>query len=231
MTALNSICARKEFGHLAAFSASDRGDPWAGGLADLAMPGLAQVDLTGPDAGLVEGTMIATEHGWTAVENLRPGDRVVTFDNGLQPLRRLNKSTLWTAQTGAPRATWPLSVPARALGNRSDMLLMPHQAVLIESDQAAEMFGDPFMLVSASVLEGYHGIDRVPPQRQIVLIAMEFDGDEVVYANGTVLVHCAAPRLTAEQARGAVNRPQPGDYRRLTDHQGHALVNAMRAEA
>ena len=44
-------------------------------------------------------------------------------------------------------ASWQMNVPAGALGNREDMTILPHQPVLIESDTAEEMTGDPLALI------------------------------------------------------------------------------------
>ena len=210
------------------YSFSDRSNLFAGERIDVIGSALGQHDFGQMAGGLIAGTLVATELGWQPIEDLRTGDRVVTFDNGMRPLRAVRISTLWTAETEAPRSVWPLLVPVRALGNRTEMTLMPEQAVLIESDEAEAMYGDPFMLVSAGVLDGYKGITRVPPQREVTVVTLEFEGDEVVYANGTLLVHCPADRV--ERVRGIdemMSTGSRGCYQRLTDMQGRKLVAAM----
>lgn len=197
---------------------SDRGDPWSGAVQAEARAGLGPVDVMSIAKGLIADTLVATEFGWTKVCDLRAGDKVVTFDNGLRPLRAVTCATLWTAQDKAPENAWPLSIPARALGNRTAMRLMPGQDLLIESESAADLYGDAFMLVSAASLAGFNGITRTPPDREMVLYSLVFDSNEVVYANGTVLVMCPAenPDRLAE--------PRPWDkavaqtpYRRVAE--------------
>lgn len=217
-------------GQYVPYSFSDRSNLFAGELAEISTTGLGHNDFGQMAGGLVAGTLVATDLGWQPVEDLRAGDRVVTFDNGMRPLRSVRVSTLWTAAADAPRAVWPLAVPAKALGNRTTMTLMPDQAVLIESDQAETLYGDPFILVSAGALEGHKGIARVPPQREVTLVMLEFEGDEIVYANGTMLVHCPADRIeTVRSAEEMMRTGVEGAYHRLTDLQGRRLMALMQA--
>ncbi|WP_333828354.1 Hint domain-containing protein [Pararhodobacter sp.] len=179
--------------------------------------------------GMIAGTLVATDLGWQPVEDLQAGDRVVTFDNGMRPLKAVGVSTLWTAANQAPRAVWPLLVPERALGNRTALTLLPEQAVLIESDEAEAMFGDPFTLVTAASLEGYKGITRVPPSREMKIVTLQFAEEEVVYANGTTLVHCpnARPgRVTSADAMMSFN--DNALYFRLPRAQSEMLMMALR---
>ena len=182
---------------------------------------------------MIAGTLVATEMGWMAVQDLRCGDRVVTFDNGMVPLREVRVSRLNTHAGHLPRAFWPLRVPERALGNRQEMLLLPEQSVLLESDHAEAIWGDPFVLVGAAALEGYKGIDRVVPGVEIRVISLRFNEDQVVYANGMVLLHCAQDETW--MARSPEDLMKPGRrsrYLSLPRAQGKKLIGAMRlAEA
>ncbi|MGC9370215.1 MAG: Hint domain-containing protein [Paracoccaceae bacterium] len=141
-------------------------------------------------AGLVVGTMVATQDGWRAVETLREGDKVMTFDGGLQPIAGIRHGMLWTAPMVCPEPLWPLSVPAGALGNVQSMTLLPDQPVMVESDTAEDIFGDPFVLVPASVLEGRLGIERVLPAEAVEVVALGFENDEMIYVNGSALAFC-----------------------------------------
>lgn len=205
----------------------ERSDFWAGATAsdDLAVDGAGRVA-----EGLFAGTLVATEQGWVAASELRPGNRVVTFDTGLQTLRAVGRGRLSSPARDLPRAACPLSVPAGALGNRRPMLLLPGQSVLIESDAAEELYGDPFALVPASALEGWKGIARVAPEAEIEVVFPEFDGDEIVYAEGMALVHCARqnPMIVAT-AEELIAAGSGGHYHALPPAQGRALIAAMSA--
>lgn len=212
------------------YSFSERSDLWSGSVSDSNEATLSRSDFGGVAEGLIAGTLVATELGWQPVQDLRAGDRVVTFDNGMRKLTAVGISTLWTAQTSAPRSVWPVHIPKKALGNREVMSLLPNQTVLIESDQAEALFGDPFLMVSAGVLEGFNGITRVPPAREMTIVTLEFSRDEIVYANGTTLVHC--PATQQQHVQGAQNIVTLGShtaYQRLTDAQGRLLVASMQA--
>ncbi|WP_168192270.1 Hint domain-containing protein [Pararhodobacter marinus] len=166
--------------------------------------------------GLIAGTRVATDMGWLPVEELRAGDRVATFDNGMRPLRAVHVSSLHTDIAGAPRSVWPLSLPAGALGNRSALRVLPGQAVLIESDAAEALFGDAFTLVPAAVLDGHNGIAPVEPDHEISIVTLVFDGAEVIYVDGTLLAQCGGEGAAA-------------GYPRLSEAQGRQLIVAMDA--
>ena len=64
----------------------------------------------------------------------------------------------------------------------------------------------------------------------MTLVTLEFEGDEVIYANGTMLVHCPTNRV--EMVHSAEEMMITGThtcYQRLTDMQGRKLMAAMHA--
>lgn len=140
--------------------------------------------------GIVAGTKVATSVGWVAVETIVVGSKVLTFDGGLQTVIAVTHHKL-LADT-ADMATWPLHVPSGALGNRDDMMILPHQTVLIESDIAEEMTGDPFALLPAAALEGCHEITSRRPEGWVDVIQIHFESDEIIYANIGALFLCRA---------------------------------------
>ncbi|PYF11127.1 Hint domain-containing protein [Rhodobacter viridis] len=146
----------------------------------------------GQSQGIVAGTRIATEMGWRPVEAIAPGDMVMTFDHGQRPVVSVHRSHLFAGRNACPRPLMPLAVPVGALGNASPMLLLPEQNVLVESDLAETVFGDPFALIPAAALEGYRGIDRITPHQRIEIVTLQFAEEEVIYANGTGMIHCGS---------------------------------------
>ena len=213
-------------GQYVPFSFADRSDLWPAYRADAAVPGAAPPDPTCIAQGLIAGTQVATELGWQPVEDLQTGDRVVTFDNGMRPVKSVKVATLYTAAESAPLQVWPLQIPAGALGNRTAMQVLPAQSLLIESDVAEDLFGDAFLMVQAGVLDGYKGVTRSAPLSEVTVVTLEFAGDEVVYANGTLLVQCPATgHGSADLGTRPATRPAP--YQCLTEQQGRRLVAAM----
>jgi hypothetical protein len=180
----------------------------------------------GACSGLVEGTKIATAMGFQRIETIEPGDRVVTFDNGLQEVRAVRREPLFVSDI-CPRSLTPLFVPAGAIGNAQDMVLLPHQAVLIESDAAEAELGDPFVLMQAKDLDGICGIEHVTPDAPATVITLEFDNDEVVFAASGAM--CICPSRT--DLAGMLTR-QPGgrEYKTIKSYSDAGLVAAVRAD-
>lgn len=142
--------------------------------------------------GLMAGTCVASNLGWRAIQALAVGDMVLTFDNGMQEITEIRRSTVWLDAPDTAPAMWPVVVPAGALDNRQELTLLPDQGVLVESDAASDMYGDPFAVIPAQSLEGVRGIYRVAPAQQIELIAVYFADEQVIYAEGGALIHCPA---------------------------------------
>jgi len=177
--------------------------------------------------GIVAGTRIATEMGWRPVEGIVAGDMVMTFDHGARPVVAVKRTQFWLGSNSCPRHLQPLAVPVGALGNASAMLLLPEQTVLVESDMAEAVFGDPFALVRAAALEGYRGIDRITPHQKVEIVVLEFARDEVIYANGTSMIHCSSVDAGSLNAMIA---PTPAMYEALPLEMARSIVAEMIAE-
>ncbi len=146
--------------------------------------------LTDAGYGIVAGTKVATNVGWRPVEAIIAGDKVLTFDAGLQTVIEVRRQVLYASATLVPMDNWPLYVPAGALGNRADMQILPGQNVLIESDTAEAMYGDPFVLMPAAALEGYNGISRLAMSARVEVVSLHFAQDQIVHANIGALFLC-----------------------------------------
>lgn len=130
------------------------------------------------------GTLIATPRGEMPVEHLRPGDRVMTRDNGPQPLRWIGQTTLRGVAL-TPRLR-PVRISAGAFGEGvplRDMWVSPNHRMLVMSPRTALYFDEPEVLVAAKHLEGLNGVAEVAP-RQVTYLHMLFDRHELVLANG-----------------------------------------------
>lgn len=145
-------------------------------------------------AGLISGTTVATEAGWRPAEALRPGDRLLSFDHGVQEVVELQRERLrrLSDHPGAP--LYALEVPAGALENEAPLWLMPDQGVLLESDKALEILGDPFAVVPARALLGVNGIRLSDPGKGVSITTLGFARDEAVYVAGGPLLYCPRPR-------------------------------------
>jgi len=155
---------------------------------------------TGIMTGLVEGTRVATAMGWRPVEAIAMGDKVLTFDAGLQRVTEVLRDPLWSGESACPRRFWPLEVPRGALGNRTVIRVLPDQAMLLESDAAEALYGDPFALLAGEVLEGIRGIVRVPPKRDQYVVVLHFAEDQVVFDETGALFFAPSSRDLLDRA-------------------------------
>ncbi|MBY6158499.1 Hint domain-containing protein [Pseudooceanicola nitratireducens] len=178
--------------------------------------------ILGAISGLVEGTKVVTAKGFQRVEEIKAGDRVVTHDNGLQVVRAVRRTPVWTAAV-CPRSMQPLFVPAGAIGNAADMILLPHQAVMVDSAAAREELGDASVLMLAKDLEGVRGITRITPEAPAYVVSLEFDNDEVIFAASGAMCIC---RAAVDVDAVAPTRA----YTTLKSRSDAGLVAAVRAE-
>jgi hypothetical protein len=180
--------------------------------------------------GFTAGTRIATEKGWRPVEAITVGDRVLTFDNGTQNVVAVTRGA-HSAVNDAPHAfASPVDVPIGAIGNEEPLVLLPEQPVLVESDTAEAMTGDPFALVPAKALVGYRGVERFRSLRPVEVISLHFENDELVFAEGggLMLAPSAIPGIAPLDLLDVSGRPAP--YRTLRGAAAKALVAAMAKE-
>ena len=140
--------------------------------------------------GLMSGTRVASNLGWRAIDALTVGDKVLTFDHGMQEITEIRRAHMWLDAPETAENLWPVVIPEGALGNREELVLLPEQGVMVESDAAVDTHGDPFAVITAHSLVGLRGIRRRQPMQRIELIAVYFAGDEVIYAEGGALIHC-----------------------------------------
>lgn len=143
-------------------------------------------------SGLMVGTRVATTLGWRSVDAIAVGDQVLTFDAGLQRVAKVSRFKLWEDDTECPIDFWPVNVPAGALGNRKPMQVLPGQSVLVESDTAEMLYGDPFALIPGSALIGTRGADRFQPAPYMDVVVLQFDSDQVIFSEDGALFFCAA---------------------------------------
>lgn len=149
--------------------------------------------------GLMAGTRVASNLGWRAIEALAVGDKVLTFDSGMQTVTEIRRAHMWLDAPDTAEMMWPVVIPEGALGNREELTLLPDQGVMIESDAAQDMHGDPFAVLTAQSLVGLRGIRRRQPMHRVELIAVYFERDEVIYAEGGALIHCPRDMSTLDK--------------------------------
>nr|WP_281268144.1 Hint domain-containing protein [Pseudoroseicyclus aestuarii] len=132
------------------------------------------------------GIMIATPRGEVPVEQLRPGDRVITRDNGIQEIRWAGRRDMGAAAFSKRPALRPVMIAAGALGNglpEQPMMVAPGHRVLIANPQLHLYFAESEVLVAARHLLGRRGVHEVS-LLSTTYLHMTFDDHEVVLSNG-----------------------------------------------
>ena len=142
---------------------------------------------TGSDTGFVNatsipcfvaGTLIATPDGEVPAETLRPGDLVLTKDDGAQPLRWIG-----TRQVEAEGNFAPIHIRAGTFGPHRDLLVSPLHRVLIRDNVAELLFGEREVLVAARDLVNDRSITR-RTGGTVLYVHLLFDRHQVVFSEG-----------------------------------------------
>ncbi len=132
------------------------------------------------------GTLIATPRGEMRVEDLEPGDRVITRDNGIQQIRWAGRRTVTGAELAKAPQLKPVLIRQGALGHglpERDMLVSPQHRVLIANEKTQLFFEESEVLVAAKHLVGLEGIEIVDPS-EVTYIHVLFDRHEVILSDG-----------------------------------------------
>ena len=96
------------------------------------------------------GAMILTDHGEVAVEDLVPGDAVLTRDNGFKPILWVGRRDLSAQALAADPKLHPVRIRQGALGRQlplRDSLVSPQHRLLLTGPRAELLFGEHEVLV------------------------------------------------------------------------------------
>jgi len=135
---------------------------------------------------LTPGTRLSTDRGEVAVETLRPGDLVLTRDNGYQPLRWIGRRDLSLADLIVKPALRPVEMAAGALGAGlplRPLKVSPQHRMLMTGARAEMLFGEAEVLVAATHLTALPGIEA-RMTAGVSYIHLLFDRHEIICAEG-----------------------------------------------
>lgn len=124
------------------------------------------------------GTLIITERGKIAIEDLQVGDRVWTLDNGLQPIAWMGRATV--PATG-PLA--PILIRKGAMDNARDLLVSPQHRMMLDGWRVEMHCGADEVLAPAKSLTNDHSIRRVIGG-YVTYVHIAFEAHEIVMAEG-----------------------------------------------
>jgi hypothetical protein len=126
-----------------------------------------------------QGARILTLQGERPIEDLRPGDLVITRDHGPQPIRWIGASTV----DGTGRFA-PIHVSAESsFGGTRPLMVSPQHRLLYTGYRAELLLGQSEVLIAAKHLVNGTTI-RVAPKPTVTYIHMMFDRHEIVLADG-----------------------------------------------
>lgn len=151
--------------------------------------------------GLLAGSKVATLDGWTAVDRLSVGDKVMTLDHGAVPVTCVSRQLYPYGSHGISRPV--VTVPTGTIGNAKPLTLLPDQVVVVLSDQAEAATGDPFAAVRAASLLGLDGVRERLLEESVQTVILGFAQDQVVFLGRDTLALCPseaqlAPATLAE---------------------------------
>ncbi|MEO0402078.1 MAG: Hint domain-containing protein [Pseudomonadota bacterium] len=131
---------------------------------DLTTGSIVENDDSTPHLGLgaqvvcfASGSLIDTEDGPRPVQDLEPGDLVLTSADGLQPVQWSGATTV-----AAMGDLAPIVITAGTLGNDRDLVVSPQHAILLTDWRAELLYGQDEVLVRAVDLLGMDGVYRKP---------------------------------------------------------------------
>ncbi len=126
----------------------------------------------------VAGTMIHTAQGLMPVEEIEPGDLVLTVDHGFRPVRWIARRQVMGQGVAAP-----VLIAAGTLGNSRDLLLSQQHRVLLSGWRAEMLFGASETLAAAVHLVNGTTI-RLMPCDSVDYVHLLFDTHELVFSEG-----------------------------------------------
>ena len=126
----------------------------------------------------VAGTLIRTPEGEVPVDMLRPGDLVMTQDDGAQPLRWIGHRRVAAIGDFAP-----IQIAANTFGRHRALLLSPLHRVLIRDSLAELLFGEREVLIAARDLVNDRSVRRIEGG-MVDYVHILFDRHQVVFSEG-----------------------------------------------
>ena len=155
------------------------------------------------------GTLITLATGaQKPIEDLRPGDRVLTRDHGPQPLRLLGQATL-----RAHGAFAPVVILSGTLGISGDLIVsQPHRMFLYQRKRI------PGLPMSELLVQAKHLVDDenvfVREGGAVEYFSLVFDRHEIIYAEGipaeSLMVNDATVSRLPPEIAAEVSRSFPG---------------------
>lgn len=140
---------------------------------------VSEADLTYDNTNVicfVAGTLITTPKGRVPIEQLAPGDMVLTRDSGLRAVRWIGSTKRRACGNVAP-----IRIAEGVLGNTRDLLVSPNHRMLVVSPEAELILGNHEVLIAAKHLVDGKNIHPVTGGF-VEYLHVLFDEHEVILA-------------------------------------------------
>ncbi len=134
-----------------------------------------------------KGTLFETPAGPRLIEHLRPGDRIMTKDSGMQKIRWIWARSCPASKVRENPALAPIRIAKGALGNGlplRDLMVSRHHRLMLCSPIAERMFGMREVLAPAKDLTAIKGIDAAPATADMTYYHILMDRHEILLAEG-----------------------------------------------
>ena len=131
--------------------------------------------------GLLAGSMVLTMNGYQAIETILPGTRLVTR-NGVRAVKSVDATEKMMRPIRIAQGTLGCSRP------KQDMLVAPHQEVLVRDWRAEVLFGSEQAIVPVSRMVDGTYISPVEKEALHTSFSLHFESEEVFYADGMEFV-------------------------------------------
>ena len=160
------------------------------------------------------------------MEDLRPGDLVLTLDDGPQPLRWGGRCDLSLSQVMRDPALRPITIAKGALGALlpdHDITVSPQHRVMFGGAQCQLCFGEDAMLAPAQHLLGRPGVTRALVA--VSYVHLMFDQHQIVCAHGL----WSESYQPGDRSLAGLDGAQRQELKRLFPSLGQSEYTAARA--
>jgi len=138
-------------------------------------------------AALARGTIMATEDGPVAVEDLLPGMKIETRDAGFQPLVWIGTITIAPQMPLAHMPARLFRIPVDSFGPSRpmpDLMLAPYARLLHRSPKLMDVVHDDSALTPITAFEDGYSVIRVAPASAVNVYHLAFRDHHILRANG-----------------------------------------------
>jgi hypothetical protein len=174
-------------------------------------------------------TKVMTDHGLVRAGDLRPGDMVLTQDDGLQPIRWIGAQTLQFRNHPLVQKFRPIVFEPGALEQgvpATRLTVSPQHAILLRSPYAALLFGESEVFVAAKHLVNGTSIRVDRDCEKITYCHILLDMHAIILAEGaeveSLYLGDVAMRSIGSEARAEIFAIFPG----LRDRAMHRMERA-----